>query len=260
MVEPTLEAKTRSAEVMEKSTQTGKNKKALLGFIFSWIVFAAILTLVPTSGSLNQGGRAALAVMGWTTIIWLSDGLPLAVSGLMIPVLLSLTGAAKKLPDAFSGFTSNVTFLILGCFILAAVMQTTGLDKRIALNIVSRVKPTVGSVLKGLIGAHLVTAVLVPATNARGALFLPIVQGLNSLFEKAGEGARAREILTMVGIGFASLASGTILMHSHMSNVIVAQTINQAMKKEVITWGTWAWMNWPLLGVLVIMYYGVIGS
>ena len=40
-----------------------------------------------------------------------------------------------------------------------------------------------------------------------------------------------------------------------MSNVIVAQTINQALKKDVITWGTWAWMNWPLLGVLVIIYY-----
>lgn len=196
MAEPTLQAKTQSTEVMEISTQTRKNKKELMGFIFSWIVFAAIITMVPTSDNLTQGGRAALAVMGWATTIWLSNGLPLAVSGLMIPVLLSLTGAATKIPEAFSGFTSNVTFLILGCFILAAIMQTTGLDRRIALNIVSRVKPNVGSVLKGLIGAHLVTAVLVPATNARGALFLPIVQGLNSLFEKAGEGARARKVLT----------------------------------------------------------------
>lgn len=256
MSEPILQTKAQGTQV-EKSPEKGKKSLALPGFILSWLVFAAILTMLPTSESLTAGGRAALAVMGWATVIWLSDGLPLAVSGLMIPVLLSLTGASAKLPDAFSGFTNNVTFLILGCFILAAVMQTTGLDKRIALGIVSRVKPTVGSVLKGIIGAHLVTAVLVPATNARGALFLPIIQGLNSLFEKAGEGARARKVLTMVGIGFASLASGTILLHSHMSNVIVAQTINQTLKKDVITWGTWAWMNWPLLGILVIMYYWV---
>jgi len=95
------------------------------------------------------------------------------------------------------------------------------------LGIVSKVKPNVGSVLKGLMGAHLIMAVLVPATNARGAVFLPIVQGLNNLFEKEGEGARARKLFTMVGIGFASLASGVMLLHSHMSNVIVAQTINQ---------------------------------
>lgn len=257
MLESALQTKTQSVVVKAKSVETGKSKNALFGFVISWVVFAVILTMVPISQSLTGGGRAALAVMGWATIIWLSNGLPLAVSGLMIPVLLSLTGAAKKLPEAFSGFTNDVTFLILGCFILAAVMQSTGLDKRIALSIVSRVKPRVGSVLKGIIGAHLVTAVLVPATNARGALFLPIIQGLNSLFEKEGEGARARKVFTMVGIGFASLASGTILMHSHMSNVIVAQTINQAMKKDVITWGSWAWMNWPLLGILVIMYYWV---
>lgn len=255
MSKVTLQTKTECTETPAESTT--KSKYALPGFILSWIVFAAILTMVPTSQSLTEGGRAALAVMGWATIIWLSGGLPLAISGLMIPVLLSLTGASQKLPEAFSGFTNNVTFLILGCFILAAIMQTTGLDRRIALGIVSKVKPTVGSVLKGLIGAHLVTAVLVPATNARGAVFLPIIQGLNSLFEKDGEGARARKVFTMVGIGFASLASGVMLLHSHMSNVIVAQTINQAMKKDVITWGTWAWMNWPLIGILVIVYYWV---
>jgi len=194
MSAPAFQAKTLSTDIKEKSAETGKLRKEFSGFILAWVVFAAILTLVPTSESLTGDGRAALAVMGWATIIWLSNGLPLAVSGLMIPVLLSLTGAAEKLPEAFSGFTSNVTFLILGCFILAAVMQTNGLDKRIALSIVSRVKPTVGSVLKGIIGAHLVTAVLVPATNARGALFLPIIQGLNNLFDKAGEGARARKV------------------------------------------------------------------
>lgn len=240
---------------VSKTSTTGKSKFALLGFILSWIVLGAILTLVPTSQGLTAGGRAALAVMGWATMIWLTEGLPLAISGLGIPLLLILTGASGKMPEAFSGYTQDVTFLILGCFILAAVMQTTGLDRRIALGIVSKVKPTAGSVLKGLIGAHLIMAVLVPATNARGAVFLPIVQGLNNLFKKEGEGARARKLFTMVGIGFASLASGVMLLHSHMSNVIIAQTINQALKKDVITWGTWAWMNWPLLGVLVIIYY-----
>lgn len=257
MLDASLQAKAQNTVTKAKSTETTKNNYALPGFILSWVVFAAILTMVPTSQELTAGGRAALAVMAWVTVIWLTAGLPLAISGLMIPVLLSLTGASKKLPEAFSGFTNNVTFLILGCFILAAVMQTTGLDRRIALGIISKVKPTVGSVLKGLIGAHLLTAVLVPATNARGAVFLPIVQGLNSLFAKDGEGARARKVFTMVGIGFASLASGVMLLHSHMSNVIVAQTINQAVKEDVITWGTWAWMNWPLLGILVIMYYWV---
>ncbi|GBF33654.1 transporter [Desulfocucumis palustris] len=232
-----------------------KRSYALPGFILSWVVFAAILIFVPVSGGLTSEGRAALAVMGWASVIWLTNGLPIGISGLGIPLLLKLTGALPKLPQAFAGFTQDVTFLILGCFILAAIMQTTGLDRRIALGMVSRVKPKVGSVLKGVMAAHLVTAVLVPATNARGAIFLPIISGLNNLFGREGDGVSARKVLTMVGVGFASLASGTILMHSHMSNVIVAQTINQALGGNAITWGTWAWMNWPLLGVLVIIYY-----
>ncbi|WP_031513076.1 SLC13 family permease [Desulfofalx alkaliphila] len=238
--------------------ESGANKYAFPGFLASWAVFFAILTLVPTSETLTAEGRAAMAVMAWATTVWLTAALPLGISGLGIPLLLMLTGAMPAIPDAFRGFTQNVTFLILGCFIFAAIMQTTGLDRRIALGIVSKVKPKVGSVMRGLIGAHLVTAVLVPATNARGAVFLPIVTGLNKLFSKDdADGARARKALTMVGVGFASLASGIILMHSHMSNVIVAQTINQALDETVISWGTWAWMNWPMLGILVIMYFWV---
>jgi len=238
--------------------EAGLNKRlAVPGFILAWLVFAAILTLVPVSKELTWEGRASLAVMGWATVIWLTDALPIGISGLGIPLLLKLTGALPKIPLAFSGFTTDVSFLILGCFILAAVMQTTGLDRRIALGIVSRVKPKVGSLIQGIMAAHLVTAVLVPATNARGAVFLPIISGLNNLFEKQGDGLRARKALTMVGIGFASLASGIFLMHSHMSNVIVAQTINQAVGQNTITWGKWAWMNWPLLGVLIIIYYWV---
>lgn len=238
------------------ATEAGlKFNTALPGFIGAWLIFFAVLKFLPLSDGLSWEGRAAMAVMAWATVIWLTDALPKAISGLGIPLLLLLTGAMPKIPEAFGGFTQQVTFLILGCFILAAIMQTTGLDKRIALGIVSKVKPTVGSVLKGLMAAHFVTSILVPATNARGAIFLPIVNGLIKLFGDKPEDLRARKVLAMVGIGMAALASGVILLHSHMSNVIVAQTINEAVGPGTITWGKWAMMNWPLLGVLVIMYY-----
>lgn len=254
----TVSVKTKNENLINLNLkEAGLNKYSVPGFILSWLIFAVVLALVPTSEGLTAEGRASLAVMGWVTTIWLTSALPLSISGLGIPILLMLTGAMPTIPEAFGGFTQNVTYLILGCFVLAAVMQTTGLDRRISLGIVSKVKPKVGSVLKGLMGAHLITAILVPATNARGAVFLPIVSGLNNLFDKEGEGARARKAMTMVGIGFASLASGIILLHSHMSNVIITQTINQAVGENIITWDTWAWMNWPLLGILVILYFWV---
>ena len=145
MADIVLQAKAQSR--VSKPSTTGKNKVAFIGFILSWIVLGAILILVPTSQSLTAGGRASMAVMGWATMIWLTGGLPLAISGLGIPLLLLLTGARSKMPEAFSRYTQDVTFLILGCFILVAVMQTTGLDRRSALGIVSKVKPNVGSVL-----------------------------------------------------------------------------------------------------------------
>lgn len=251
-----ISASKKSGLIKTNCAKAGINHRlAISGFILSWVVFAAILILVPVSKGLTIHGRAALAVMGWATVVWLTNALPMGISGLGIPLLLNLTGAAPKIPLAFSGFTQDVTFLILGCFMLAAIMQTTGLDRRIALGIISRVKPKVSSIMKGLMAAHLVTAILVPAANARGAVFLPIVTGLNNLFDKEGAGQQARKAITMLGIGFAALASGVFLLQSNMPNVIVAQTINQAVGRNVVTWASWAIMNWPMAGVFVIMYF-----
>ncbi|ACA59307.1 sodium/sulphate symporter [Candidatus Desulforudis audaxviator MP104C] len=245
--------------VLDNGREAGlrNTKAAVFGFLFSWVVFFSVLNLVPVSEALTPEGRAALAVMAWAMVIWVSEALPMGISGLGICVLLMLTGALPKVPDAFSGFTTSVTFLVLGCFILAALMQVTGLDRRIALGIVSRVKPRVGSVLGGLMGAHFVTAILVPATNARGAVFLPIVTSIIRLLGDSPDAKRGRKALAMAGIGMAALAAGIITMHSHMSNVIIAQALNEAVGPGTMTWGKWLWMHWPLLGIFPVMWLWV---
>lgn len=240
-----------------EKAQLRNTRLSIIGFLLSWVALFSVLHFVPVSEGLAPEGRAALAVMAWVAVIWLTEALPIGISGLGICLLLMLTGALPAVPDAFAGFTRPVTFLILGCFVLAALMQVTGLHRRIALGIVSRVKPRVGNVLAGLMGAHFVTAILVPATNARGAVFLPIVKGILDLMGHSEEEKRGRKALAMVGIGMAALAAGIIAMHSHMSNVIIAQTLNEVVGPGTMTWGKWLWMHWPLLGIFPIMWLWV---
>ncbi|MDA8228117.1 MAG: DASS family sodium-coupled anion symporter [Desulfitobacterium hafniense] len=234
-----------------------KPRTAMLGFIAAWIVFFALLQFLPTTKEFSSAARAVMAITAWVMVIWITDALPKSVSGLMIPVLLILTGALPKPADAFSGFTGNEAFLSLGAFILAAVMQVTGVDKRIAITIISRVKPKVASLLNGFFIAHVISALLVPATVARAGMYLPIVQGVNKLLGDTPEQKRARKALAMAGIGFGSVFAAPVFLTGHMPNVIMSGLLNSKANAG-ITWGSWLWLHWPLLGLFPLMWWWVV--
>ena len=230
---------------------------AIGGFIAAWVVYFAIVALVPTVQGFSTAARAVLATTGWVMVIWITDALPKSISGLMIPVMLSVSGALPNPADAFSGFSSNEAYLCLGAFILAGVMQVTGVDKRIALSILARVKPKVPSLLSGFFLAHAVSALFVPATVARAGMYLPIVQGVNRLMGETPEEKRVRKALAMAGIGFGAVFAAPIFLTGHMCNVIMANLLNTKANAG-ISWGGWLWLHCPMLGMFPLMWWWVV--
>jgi sodium-dependent dicarboxylate transporter 2/3/5 len=230
---------------------------AIGGFIIAWLVFCGIIHFVPTAVGFSAEARDVLAITCWVMVVWITEALPKSISGLMIPVLLVVTGALPKTDEAFSGFTSNEAFLCLGAFILAGVMQATNVDKRIALSILARVKPKVPNLLTGLFTAHIVSALLVPATVARAGIYLPIVQGINRLMGETQEEKRARKALAMAGIGFGAVFAAPIFLTGHMPNVIITSLLN-TQAKAGITWSEWLWLHWPMLGMFPFMWWWVV--
>jgi len=248
-----------AAPAMSPLARAGCRKLSwpLFGFGLAWVIFFCIHAVLPRPEGLSPQGMTTIAVMGWTIAIWLSGALPKSISGLGIPLMLILFGVFTKSPEAFSGFTENESFLVLGAFLLAAIMGVTNLDKKIALGIVSRVKPRVSNLLGGFFVAHVVTALLVPATLARAGMFLPIVTGINKLFGDREEYRPARKALAMAVIGFGAVFAGPLFLTGHMPNVIMTSLLN-AKAGAGITWGRWTWLHWPLLGLFPIMFWWVV--
>lgn len=243
---------------IRNAAEAGLNPRtAIGGFILAWVVFFAVISLLPTSKQFSVDARAVLATTAWVTVVWITDALPKSISGLMIPVLLIVTGALPKPADAFSGFTSNEAFLCLGAFILAGVMQVSLVDKRIALSILSRVKPRVPNLLTGLFAAHIVSALFVPATVARAGMYLPIVQGVNRLLGDTPDERRARKALAMAGIGFGAVFAAPLFLTGHMCNVIMASLLNTKANAN-ITWSGWFWLHWPMAGLFPLMWWWVV--
>lgn len=93
-----------------------------------------------------------------------------------------MLGTSAGLGLAFSGFANTALVLVAAALFLAVAMTVTGLDKRIALVILSRVGTEAHHVVVGTIIVGFVIAFLVPSTTARVACLVPITMGIISAY------------------------------------------------------------------------------
>ena len=100
-------------------------------------------------------------------------------------------GTSAGLGLAFSGFANTALALVAAALFLAAAMTATGLDKRIALVILSRVGTETRHVIAGSMLVGIVLAFLVPSTTARVSCLVPIMLGIIAAFGVSKKGAFA---------------------------------------------------------------------
>lgn len=239
--------------MVKNARRAGLNPNAaFMGFIFAWVAFFAILWAPPVEG-LKPEGQAAAAVAVWAVIIWITEAIPVGISGLLIPLLLVMTKAEGNIGKAFGGFTQDVTFLVLGSFIFAAIMQSTGLDRRIAMAVLSRVKPQVDQVIKGLMIVNTALGIFIPAAVSRAAVLLPVVQGIMALFDGDKKGKKATAALAISGICYFPMVAGILLLTAHMPNVIMAGLFEKQLGYQM-SYAKWFWLHWPIIGLYPLMF------
>ncbi|MCC7017214.1 MAG: anion permease [Rhodospirillales bacterium] len=232
-------------------------KKSFIGFALSWIAFFFILHVMPTPEGLSPAGKATLAVVTWACITWVSECVPVGISGLMIPMLLVMTKAVPGLGAAVSGINSNPALLTLVAFIVAAIIMTSGLDKRIALGILhgARIK-TVNGVIWGMFAVNMILAMIIPGANPRGAILLPIMNGITGLLGDAPEEREAKKAIVIQSIVYASMISGMCLMTAHLPNLILVGLFEKELNIS-ISYFDWFLMQWPYLGMFVVTQWWV---
>ena len=100
-----------------------------------WLAVAllayAAARLAPPVAGLNEASQAALAVTIAGTILWITEAVPLGVTALLVIVLLAIN-PGMRLPDALHGFTSEVTFFLVGVAAIGTAVEASGLAQRAA--------------------------------------------------------------------------------------------------------------------------------
>lgn len=254
--------------LMSNIEQSGRNpKRVLIGFTLAWVMFALILWVLPRPEGLSVNGMAVLAVVIWASIMWVSEALPVGITGISVPTLLILTHGipwvAKKgklvppMNIVFSGFTKHVVWLCLFAFLVGAIMQLLKLDRRIALGILDKIKASsVGRVIWGMFFVNIILAFLIPAANARAATLLPVVKGITNLLGDSDEEKEAKKAIIIQSLVYGTMICGVFIMTAHLPNLIMVGIFSDNGFAG-LGYLDWAILQFPYLGMFVLTQWWV---
>lgn len=242
-------------------------KKALY---FGMAVLSLLIVLVlPTSDSLPTVGQRTLAILTFAVILWVTQAVSYEISAVMIIVLISfLVGLSPTLEDAsivygtkealgmaVSGFSSSAVALVAGALFLAQAMEMTGLHKRIALFIMSKVGTKTRNLVLGTIIVSFVLALFVPSATARAGTLVPILLGIVAAFGLKKE-SRLSALLMITAV--QSISIWNIGIKTAAAQNMVALGFIETEFGLDVTWGEWFLYAAPWAIIMSIVLYFVM--
>lgn len=147
-----------------------------IGLLASGLAASLWVYAGPRADGLSEQGQSACAIFLACTTLWLTNALPVGITGLLAVALLGLTRAMAP-AEAFAAFGSSAVFFILGVFILAAALIRSGLSQRIALRFLRHFGRTPQTLSTGMMLVACLLTVFMPA-QATVAMLFPIAADL----------------------------------------------------------------------------------
>jgi solute carrier family 13 (sodium-dependent dicarboxylate transporter), member 2/3/5 len=154
-----------------------------IALLKSRVFWAAALALISLLGvafgldGLGLAGKTSLVVFAWAMIAWSIlrlDETPVAIAGGLALVIFKATTAE----NFYAGMGDDLVWLLIASFILAAVLQQSGVAQRLVMQLLGAkdkdlqlgVRPLFTRVTWMIIA----TAFVVPSTSGRAALLVPV--------------------------------------------------------------------------------------
>jgi len=238
------------------------------GLVIALLVMLGIMAL-PTPADLPVAGHRMLAILVFSVIVWMTDTISYPVSAAVIMALMAFTlgvspdpakpaailGTSRALTISLGGFSNTALALVGGALFIAAAMMKTGLDKRIALVVLSKIGARTNRVLAGVIFVGFLLSFFVPSTTARVSCLVPIVMGIIVAFgvERKSKFAGVMMIATAQADSIWNVGIKT----AAAQNMIAVGFIEKQLGVS-ITWMDWFIAALPFAVLMSVALYFVL--
>ncbi len=236
------------------------------------VLLGAAIWFAPTPESVSDTGWQVLAVFAATIGSFLLRPLPMGPMVLIGMIMLVGTGtvplqttyhnadvAAEMLAGdvradivkeygVLVGYGKGVVWLVVAAFLIAGAVRNTGLGRRIALILVTKLGRSTIGLGYAICGSELLLGPVVPSNTARGGgIIAPIVGSLARALcsEPDKEPRRAGEYLVLVG-AHANLIAAAMFLTGMAANGLVSEVAVDNL--ESVT--SFSWLDWFTAGIV----------
>lgn len=234
---------------MEKISIESDVKKVKMLPLAIAISLFCVLLYVPIFH--NQQAQKALALMVMVAVLWMTEAIPLALTGLMIPIVASFMQLVSP-GKAFSEFAHPIIFLFMGGFVIAGALTRYGLDKLMAQKLIALAR---GNFYKSALLLMLATSIAAcwVSNTAATAMMIPLGLGLIALLKK--EVVTSESKFLILGIAYSANIGGVITMVASPPNAIGAAILGLSFS----TWIKYALpvflLTFPIMILLLTLYF-----
>lgn len=224
-----------------------------IGFILGPALFILILA----SPILTESPQAhrLLAVFMLIVVWWVTECIPISITALLIPVLITVLRIAT-VRDALAPFANPIIFLFLGSFILARAMCVHELDQKLAVTVLS-IK-SIGQKKTRILFAMGLTSLILSmwlSNTATTAMMFPIALGVLDA-TKSRQDDRNKSpfsVVLLLTLAYAASVGGIGTPIGSPPNLIALGMLEKLAGYRI------DFFQWMLLGFLVLIpMYGFL--
>lgn len=165
--------------------------KREIGFVLGILVGLAVWMIPIPVADLSTGGHITLALTLMTVVWWAFQiSQPAYTSGIFLALLVifqvvpgvaatettkEVTAAAATAATAFKSWTGSTMWLVIGAYLIATAVKTSGLGERIAYNYMLRFVKSFKSIIIGIFVLTFVLSLLIPHPWPRALLIMSVM-------------------------------------------------------------------------------------
>ncbi|NWF38639.1 SLC13/DASS family transporter [Mariprofundus sp. NF] len=220
-------------------------------------VATACLILVDIPG--HPTAPAMLAVALWMAIWWITECVPLGVTALLPLVAFPLLGIATGSETAPRYFNS-IIFLFIGGFLIAQAMENSGLHKRIALNMLSRLHASPLQLAMGFAAATAFLSMWISNTATAMLMVtiaLPLLKKLLEEHDAEEVGPMAATFLLIIAYSANIGGMGTPV--GSPPNLVFLENMRVSLPDSVPSFLEWMMIGIPMVLVGLLVLFVVLG-
>lgn len=229
----------------------------------------ALVCLMPVQEGLSVAGQRMIGIMLFAVIVWSTTAVSYPVSGGLIMALIAvlvgfspkegavdqIIGTTSGIRMALTGFSSPAFCLVGAALFLSAAMIKTGLDKRIALTILSKIGTAPSRIVLGIIFCGFILSFFVPSTTARVACLVPIVIGMVRAFGLTMNSAFAGVL--MITVAQVDSVWNVGIKTAAAQNMVAVSFIHE-MTGVDISWLDWFIAAAPFAALMSIVLFFIV--